>query len=261
METVYLRDIDAGTLYQWRKSSDVTGLIIQELPAIVRPQMRTYVDEIDGRNGDIVTELGWSAYDRQIKIGLHGSDIQSVIEAVNTFFKRTGEVRFSNEPNKWQYYTIQDSIDFERLIRYRTATVTLHCQPEKYYFGNEYADTDRGEDLLVLSTSNQTVTNAGDIDALPRLSGRIASGDSTLEWYIDDRLVMTLNKPTSAVMLFNIDLMTGKSTIQYGTTTVSANRYITGNLSDMAVSAGNHTMRIDGTGVTMNISRFNRWIV
>jgi len=111
------------------KSSDIAGLLIQSLPPISKPLMRTEIEEIDGRDGDIVTNLGFSAYDKEIIIGLYGDfDINQVI----AYFNSEGVVVFSNEPDKYYNYQIINQIDFDRLLRYRTATVTMHCQPFKY---------------------------------------------------------------------------------------------------------------------------------
>lgn len=110
-------------------SSEIPGLLIQTLAPISKPLMRTEIEEIDGRDGDIVTSLGFSAYDKEITIGLYGEfDIDDVIE----YFNGSGTVVFSNEPDKYYYYQIINQIDFERLLRYRTATVTFHIQPFKY---------------------------------------------------------------------------------------------------------------------------------
>lgn len=111
------------------KSTSVKGLIIQSLPPISKPKMRTSIETIDGRDGDIVTKLGYAAYDKQLSIGLHGDfDIDDAI----SFFDSEGEVVFGNEPDKYYRYQILDQIDFERLIRFRTAKVKLHVQPFKY---------------------------------------------------------------------------------------------------------------------------------
>lgn len=111
------------------KSNTVKGLLIQSLPPISKPLMRTEVEEIDGRDGDIVTKLGYSAYDKEMSIGLYGNyNVDDVIQ----FFDSAGTVTFSNEPDKYYNYEILEQIDFERLIRFKTATVTFHVQPFKY---------------------------------------------------------------------------------------------------------------------------------
>ena len=111
------------------KSTLVQGLLISELPPISKPLMRTSVEEIDGRDGDIVTKLGYSAYDKTMTIGLFGNyDIDQVIE----YFDSEGTVIFSNEPDKFYRYEIIEAIDFERLSRFKTATVTFHVQPFKW---------------------------------------------------------------------------------------------------------------------------------
>lgn len=110
-------------------SNELTGLLVSSLPPISKPLMRTQIETIDGRDGDIVTNLGYSAYDKQMEIGLYGNyDIDEII----AFFASEGTVTFSNEPDKYYHYTIVDQIDFERLVRYRKATVTFHVQPYKY---------------------------------------------------------------------------------------------------------------------------------
>lgn len=110
-------------------SKTIRGLLIQELPSITKPRMRTSVEEIDGRDGDIVTFLGFAAYNKTIKIGLYGDyDINEIIK----FFNSEGIVTFSNESDKFYRYKIVEHIDFERLARFKTASVVFHVEPFKY---------------------------------------------------------------------------------------------------------------------------------
>lgn len=134
-----------------QKSTEITGLLIQSLPPITKPLLRTEIEEIDGRNGDIVTPLGFSAYDKEVSIGLYGSfDIDEVI----AYFNGSGTVTFSNEPDKYYNYQIIQQIDFEKLIRFRTATVTFHVQPFKY----SLAETARTVKFNSVSGKSTSVT-------------------------------------------------------------------------------------------------------
>ena len=84
-------------------SNEIEGLLISELPPITKPKIRTQTEEINGRDGDIVTKLGYSAYDKTVDIGLYGDfDINQVIQ----FFNSDGKVTFSNEPDMYYNYQI-----------------------------------------------------------------------------------------------------------------------------------------------------------
>ena len=111
-------------------SLDIEGLAIESLPAISKPLMRSKRGEIDGRNGDIITQLGFSAYDKTLKIGLWGNyDIDEII----SYFNQDGIISFSNEPDMYYNFTILNRIDFiNQLEAFRKATITIHCQPFKY---------------------------------------------------------------------------------------------------------------------------------
>lgn len=151
-------------------STNIPGLLIQSLPPISKPKIRTQVEEIDGRDGDIVTYLGYSAYDKEFEIGLYGDfDIDEII----AYFDSQGTVTFSNEEDKYYNYQIVEQIDFERLIRFRTATVTMHIQPFKYSVSdnektfdisnnllsfNSYSKTSNG---ITVSMANDTITFSG----------------------------------------------------------------------------------------------------
>lgn len=154
------------------KSTSVKGLIIQSLPPISKPKMRMSIEEIDGRDGDIVTRLGYAAYDKEVSIGLHG-DFE--IDDTIAFFDSEGEVVFGNEPDKYYRYQILDQIDFERLIRFRTAKVKMHVQPFKY------DAVDRTFDIVnqVMHVEDSTATKFGitvtSSDGSIRVSGKATS--------------------------------------------------------------------------------------
>jgi len=109
-------------------SKTINGLLIQNLPPISKPQMRTNIEEIDGRDGDIITDLGYAAYDKSFDIGITD---KSVVDQVIGFLNSEGTVTFSNEPSMVYEYKIINQIDFNKLIRFKTASVTMHVQPFK----------------------------------------------------------------------------------------------------------------------------------
>jgi len=137
-------------------SLTIPGLAIKDLPPISKTLMRNQKETIDGRDGDIITELGYSAYDKALTIGLYGSyDINDII----AFFNQKGTIVFSDEPDKYYNFTILDQIDYDKLVKFRTATIRIHCQPFKYPVSEtpveieaEYV-TATGEDITLNDTT------------------------------------------------------------------------------------------------------------
>lgn len=160
-----------------KRSTTIIGLLIQSLPPISKPLMRSQVEEIDGRDGDIVTKLGYSAYDKEFRIGLYGNyDVDEVI----SFFDSEGTVTFSNEPTKVYRYQMLDQIDFERLLRFKEATVRFHVQPFKHSLQDKPLSFPRAE---MMSIPSYSVTKSG---VTMNGSGRTItlSGSGTTEIYV-----------------------------------------------------------------------------
>lgn len=130
MNYIIWKDIDSRTL---------KGLIISELPPITKPAMRVQETIIDGVDGSIIEDLGYEAYDKEMTIGLHGDfDINEIIK----YFSGEGNIVFSNEPDKYYKARIIDQIDYERLLRFRTASITFRVQPFKYKYQEEELEID-----------------------------------------------------------------------------------------------------------------------
>lgn len=110
-------------------SETITGLIITDIPPISKPKMKTTITKIDGRDGDIIEELGYESYSKSISIGLtRNYDIDEVMK----YFTGEGELIISDEPDKVYKSQIIEKIDYERLIRFKTAVVKFYTQPYKY---------------------------------------------------------------------------------------------------------------------------------
>lgn len=142
-------------------SRTIPGLIISTLPPITKPQMRSSVETIDGRDGDLITKLGFSAYDKEIEIGLsYNYDVDQVI----SYFNSEGQAVFSNEIDKYYNYTILEQIDFEKLLRFKKAKVKFHVQPFKYSNIEKAINFDNSEQVLtdnLLTINYPNNSNAG----------------------------------------------------------------------------------------------------
>lgn len=162
------------------ESTEIKGLMICELPPITKPKMRVQETTIDGVDGSIIEELGYESYDKTITIGLtKGFDIDEVIE----YFTGVGDVVFSNEPERYYKARIIDQIDYERLLRYRTANVKFRVQPFKY---------ELDESKVTLTESGKSVLNNGLKESKPIMT---ITGTGTIELSINNLLVFRYTFP------------------------------------------------------------------
>lgn len=225
-----------------KPSYGVDGLIVTSLPPITKPAMRYSSEEIDGRDGDIVTTLGFQAYDKTVSVGLHGGfDIDKVIE----FFATSGTVTFSNEPDKIYNFQQLDAIDFERLVRYRTADVKLHVQPFK---------TGRLQRPKVFAGSDAqaVVVNAGNVVAAPKLTIK-ANGNVGL--WLDGKQILSVTQSGGYTLV--VDVAALEASTPEGQL---MNRHVTGDYARLMLSPGRHTLKWSGALSSLTIEDYSRWI-
>lgn len=223
-------------------SYGVDGLIVTSLPPITKPKMRYSSEEIDGRDGDIITTLGYQSYDKTLSIGLHGDfDIDKVID----FFATSGTITFSSEPDKIYRFQQLDTIDFERLVRYRTADVKFHVQPFKT--GRlQRPKTFTGADAQAV------VTNAGNVVAAPKLTIK-ANGNVGL--WLDGSQILSVNNTGDYTLIIdvqNLEASTPEGELM--------NRHITGDYARLALSPGKHSIKWSGTVHSLTIEDYSRWV-
>lgn len=224
------------------RSDSVKGLLISELPPVVKPQQRTEIEEIDGRDGDIVTKLGYSAYDRTMLIGLHGDfDIDDVIR----FFDSEGDAIFSNEPDKLYKYQILDDIEFERLIRFRKAKVSFHVQPFKY------SAVERIKTINAESEDSFRVLNSGNTVARPRIT---ITGTGTINLSLNNHQMFVINLGNEGYITIDTEEMNAYKG------SVLKNRLVTGNYDNFALTLGMNVISWTGDVDAVSIEKYSRWI-
>lgn len=225
-----------------KKNTTVQGLMIQSLPLISKPQIRTLIETIDGRDGDIVTKLGYAAYDKQLLIGLHGKyNIDEVIE----YFNSEGTVTFSNESDKYYKYQIIEAIDFERLIRYKQANVLLHVQPFKY------SSLEGNTEYALKNNSEIMVNNSGNIYSKPVIT---LYGSNTCGIYLNGSQIFSIELGTNDAITIDTEALEA-----YSGTTLK-NRIVTGNYDKFYLPVGANTIKFTGSVTRCFIKNYSRWV-
>ena len=225
-------------------SKTITGLLIQELPPVSKPKARTMVEEIDGRDGDIVTPLGYSAYDKTMSIGLYGDfDIDEVI----SYFNSSGTVVFSNEPEKYYNYQILEQIDFERLVRFRTAEVVFHVQPFKY----STLETTKTFDFAE-SSQSLNIRNSGNYYSEPIIT---IQGTGTINLYLNSIQLFVIDLSNNSKIILDIAKMNA-----FDNDGNFLNRLVTGDYSNFKLQRGKNTVSWTGNITQISFDLYSRWI-
>lgn len=228
-----------------KDSRSIKGLLISSLPPISKPPIRTRIETVDGRDGDIVTTLGYEAYDKPVKIGLtYNYDIDEIIE----YFNSSGEVIFSNEPDKYYRYAIYEQIDFEKLIRFKTAEVVLHVQPFKF------STIEKPQTFIVSSSPvSLNVYNAGNIYAKPIIT-LTATGPVALSLNGSEILNIEFGE-TAQTIIINCEELNA-----YDEQNILLNRLVTGNYDKIRLNKGSNEISLTGSVSSLIIDKFSRWI-
>ena len=225
------------------KSNKIQGLMIQALPSVSKPQMRSQIETIDGRDGDIVTKLGYAAYDKQLLIGLHGDyNIDEVIK----YFNSNGTVIFSNENDKYYNYQILESIDFERLLRFKQAVVTFHVQPFKY------SVSEGKPEFQIMNGSEVKINNNGNIFSKPVIT---LNGSGSCGIYLNGSQIFSISFGNSDD---NITINTEEMEAYSGS--ILRNRIVTGNYDNFYLPIGVNRIAFTGDCSYFSIKNYSRWI-
>ena len=226
-------------------SNTITGLLISKLPPITKPKQRTTVEEIDGRDGDIVTKLGYSAYDKEIEIGLYGDfDIDDVI----AYFNSEGTVTFSNEPDKFYNYQILDQIDYEKLIRFKKAKVKMHVQPFKY------SAVEGVRTFTITNEEEITINNSGNFVSKPVIT---INGTGTINLEVNGYEVLVINLGNSTN---SVTIDTANMEAYNQNTSQLMNRDVTGDYDNLYLNAGKNIISWTGTITQIQIQNYSRWL-
>lgn len=227
-----------------KSTKELRGIMVNELPPITKPSIRTQVEQIDGRDGDIITKLGYASYDKTITIGLFGGGYD--VDEIIAFFNSEGTITFSNEEDKFYYFTMVSQLDIESLLRFKTASITFHCQPFKY-------STIRFEENFPVATKSFTVFNKGNIYSKPIYE---ITGTGTINLSIDgtQRVVIDLGESSKTITIDTEKLDA------YDSNNLLVNRSITGDYTNLFLNVGYSTITWSGTITSFKLKKATRWL-
>ena len=151
------------------------GIRMQSMPTVIRPEERVNHIVIPGRTGELTQLEGEHIYNSYIQAIPIAVNTENAVREAEAWLQGDGYVTFSSQPDLKQRARVINAVTFRKHSRnseWWEAEVQFYCEPLK-----EAVETE--EDIEVTS-SGATVTNPGDVDALPRIE-ITGSGDITIQ--------------------------------------------------------------------------------
>lgn len=222
-------------------SESIEGLLICELPPITKPKMRIKETVIDGVDGSFIEELGYESYDKTMKIGLtRDYDIDEVMD----YFNGEGNLIFSNEDDKLYKAKIINQIDYQRLLRFKTANVTFRVQPFKY------SASEISKKVDITDETSINFYNNGNVESKPQIK---IYGNGVINFKLEGRTIFTYTFSSDDTYVV-ID--SDKQDAYVGS--ILKNRFMNGDFP--IFQKGKNTISWDGTITKIEISNYSRWI-
>jgi len=228
-------------IYKDIDSRSVKGLIVSELPPITKPKMRVRIDTIDGKDGAETVNLGFEAYTKIVKIGLtRNYDVDNII----SWLHGNGHIQFSNEPDRYYRAQVHDTIDFEKLLRSKTANIKFFVQPFKY------SATERTKTVDVSASSAVEVRNAGNYFSKPIITFT-GKGTSDISVNGIQKCKLYLGETSES-----ITLDADKEEAYYGDTL--KNRQMDGKF--ITLDVGRNVISWTGNLTQIDVTEYSRWL-
>lgn len=178
--------------FTWKgHDSRIMGLWVQQLPPITRPPMRYQEITIPGRPGALTLLEGTDIYEpyvREMKIMPRpGADIYAIMR----WLTGSGQIVFSNEPDRKQTARIYDEVSFQKeFATQRSAVIRFLCDP----FKESLYDT---ESISVdLTQSSYTLACQGDVIAYPKFE---LTGTGSCSLYVNSNEIAFTDLDNTAV--------------------------------------------------------------
>ena len=213
--------------------SDDMGIIVENLPPIIRPPKKYNIIEAEGSSRISVEAMGCKSYEKVIPLSFKETDLNMVMD----WLEGSGQLILSNEYDKYYDAFILNQIDYEKIIKYRKANVTFLVHPYKHSTGEE-------------ETTSRHVINQGNTGSLPLMT---ITGSGQVVVNINGVYACTINNLNGYITLDGEEQEAYKGNILQ-------NRLMQGSFPILA--PGENTITFSGTGTVTEVKTLvrSRWL-
>ena len=163
--------------------------LIEELPIVPTANVKQDIIEIDGRHGFLTdSQEAYEPIDIDIELKIYKKED---IQKIRNIFKGSGELIFSNQPDRYYKATIISKLDFERVVRqFCKVLITFKLQPHAYEIKDNTIKLTAAETSYTLE-NNKNTTSQPEITIYGTGSAILIIGSETIRIKdINDHIIL-----------------------------------------------------------------------
>ena len=218
-------------------TSDSLSVVINKLPTFKKPQRKSEVIAIEGKDGAEVVEYGFAPYVLPVRITLMDKDR---LDEVMAWLDGSGVLITSDDPLRYRQARVLGEVDYTRLVELKQAQVDFYIEHPFRYNINDIPQTITG--------FPSTITNNGNVYSKPLLT-LVGSGTVSL----------TINGTT-----FSYAFPSGESVVIDCESMDASyngslrNQYMSGGFPNLKV--GSNAIAKTGTLTSIKFEKYSRWL-
>lgn len=163
--------------------------LIEELPIVPTANVKQDIIEIDGRHGFLTdSQEAYEPIDIDVELKIYKKED---IQKIRNIFKGSGELIFSNQPDRYYKATIISKLDFERVVRqFCKVLITFKLQPHAYEIKDNTIKLTAAETSYTLE-NNTNATSQPEITIYGTGSAILIIGSETIRIKdINDHIIL-----------------------------------------------------------------------
>ena len=163
--------------------------LIEELPIVPTANVKQDIIEIDGRHGFLTdSQEAYEPIDIDIELKIYKKED---IQKIRNIFKGSGDLIFSNQPDRYYKATIISKLDFERVVRqFCKVLITFKLQPHAYEIKDNTIKLTAAETSYTLE-NNTNATSQPEITIYGTGSAILIIGSETIRIKdINDHIIL-----------------------------------------------------------------------
>lgn len=218
-------------------TSDSLDVVVNKLPTFIKPQRKTEIIQIEGKDGAEVIEYGYAPYTLSVKITL--MDV-SRLDDVIAWLDGEGILISSEDELRCVTARVISDIDYTRLITLKEAKVDFFVKDPFRYLVNDIPQT--------ISTFPNMITNSGTVYSKPLLN-IVGSGSVSITI---NGTTFSYNFPLGESVTIDCETMDATYNGQL------RNQYMNGYFPKLNV--GSNAVDKTGTVISIKFERYSRWL-